>query len=72
MVDDELPAAVEEVFEALLSFRAVEGVGLFDLHHGEAASLGVHSGAVLGDILLMLQKFLSLGEPFVARSDRWM
>jgi hypothetical protein len=35
VIDDELPAAVEEFFEILFAIWAVEDIVLFDPHHGE-------------------------------------
>ena len=69
VVDDELAAAVEEVSQAPCTVRAVEGIVLLDLDHGEPAPLGIHPVAVLGELLLVAQKLLALGEPFVPRHD---
>jgi hypothetical protein len=63
VIDDELASTREEVPETEFAIRAVEGIVLFDLHHGKPASLGIHAVVVLGEFLFMLQKFYPLGEP---------
>ena len=72
VIDDQLPAAVEEVFETQLAVRAVEAIVLFDLHHGEPASLGIHGVVMPGQFLLVSEELPALAEPFGLRHDRWM
>jgi hypothetical protein len=69
VIDDELAATLEEVFETLFAVRPVEDIVLFDLHHGKPASCGIHVVVVLGEFLFICQKFLPLGEPLVSRND---
>src|ERR1017187_7184602 len=72
VIDDELPAAVEKALEGLFSFRAIEEIVLFDLHHGKPAPAGIYPVAMLSEILLKNQELLSLGEPFLLQHDFWM
>src|SRR6266516_6038044 len=72
MVYDELATAVEQVDQALLSFRAVEDIVLLDPHHRQPPPLGGHAVAVLGKLLLVLQMLDTCCKPFVARHNRWM
>jgi hypothetical protein len=65
VVDDQLPAAIEEGSETLFPGRAVENIVLVDLHHRKPAALGVYAVELLGELLLMRQKFLSLRMPIV-------
>ena len=69
VIDDELPTALEERLETLFAIRAVEGIVLFDLHHGKPASLGIYAIAVLSELFFMRHEFLPLDEPLTSRND---
>jgi hypothetical protein len=67
MIDDELPATIEEGFEMLFAFRAIKDIVLFDLHHGQPPSLSTHAIMLFGERLFMRQKFLPLRVPLGLR-----
>jgi len=71
VLQDELPAALEEVEQLHLALRALEDVGLVDPHHRQAAAVGVESVPCRGQLLLAGQQSLASGEPLVARRDLW-
>jgi hypothetical protein len=72
VVHDELTATVEQIAQTRFALGALEHICLFDLDHRKAPALGAHAVVVLGEFLFSREKFLPLGEPFIARNDRWM
>src|SRR5262245_28746905 len=69
VIDDDLPAAVEQVREAPFALLAVEHILLHQFDHRQPASLGVQRVAPMGEVLLPGEQLLALVEPFLARYD---
>jgi len=65
VVDDQLPAAVEEVEQRRLAVRSVEDVFLVDPDHRESASLGVQPVSGAGEVLLLGEQPLTRDQPLV-------
>ncbi|HEX5400735.1 MAG TPA: hypothetical protein VFX16_00380 [Pseudonocardiaceae bacterium] len=69
MVDDQLPAAVEQVGQAELAARSLERVVLFDPHDGQPAPVGVRLVHGPGELLLLGQVRFPGDEPVFAGHD---
>jgi hypothetical protein len=70
VIDEQLPAAFEQVEQACLAVRAVEHVILFDAQHRLPAALGGQRVARAGRLLLQREHPFLRGLPFLRRNDR--
>jgi hypothetical protein len=59
MVEDELPAAFEEIAERHRTVLPLEDIGLLDLHHRQRPALGAQCVALPGRRLLLDQQGLA-------------
>jgi hypothetical protein len=64
MVNDQLPASVEQLGQGLLSVGTIKNIFLVDLNHRQPPPLCVHLVMLFRDPLLIGQKFLARREPF--------
>ena len=71
VVDDQLPAALEQVGQPDLALRAGEAVVLGHLDHRQPAALGAQRVAAAGQLLLLLEQRRAGGEPLVPGHDLW-
>src|SRR5580704_1512175 len=69
MMDNQLAAAVEEVWERLAALFGFERIALLDLQAGEPASLGGEPVPLAHVRLFLLEQRLPCGEPFLLRYD---
>src|ERR1700736_3157045 len=70
-VDDQLPAALEQVEQAHLAVRTLEFIRLLDGHPRHPPSLGRERVTGAGQGLLLDEMLLARSRPFVWRHDRW-
>src|SRR5680860_886223 len=69
VVDDKLPAPLEQVAQACLAGRSLEDVILVDFYHRQPATLGVYRVARTSDFLLFREQRFASRKPRVARDD---
>ena len=69
VIDDQSPAALEQLAERLPAGWRVEGIGLVDRRPGQRATLLDDPGAQLGELLFLGQQGLAGREPLYAGND---
>jgi len=69
MVEDQLPAAFEQIEQRCFAVRPFEHVGLVDLHHRHAPTLGRKRVVLPGERLFFGKQLLSGGLPLTLGDD---